>query len=41
MKGVILEGYITKAQLIALAEPLKKNQYGQYLISRAEQGRKL
>ena len=32
-------GYITKEQLLALAEPLKKNQYGQYLIRRAEQGR--
>jgi glucose-1-phosphate thymidylyltransferase len=28
-------GYITKEQLLALAEPLKKNNYGQYLISRA------
>jgi glucose-1-phosphate thymidylyltransferase len=28
-------GYITKKQLLALAEPLKKNQYGQYLIRRA------
>jgi glucose-1-phosphate thymidylyltransferase len=26
-------GYITKKQLLELAEPLKKNQYGQYLIS--------
>ena len=34
-------GYITKEQLLALAEPLKKNQYGQYLIQRAEQGRKI
>lgn len=34
-------GYITKEQLLALAEPLKKNQYGQYLIKRAEQGRKI
>ena len=34
-------GYITKGQLLALAEPLKKNQYGQYLIQRAEQGRTL
>lgn len=34
-------GYITKKQLLALAEPLKKNQYGQYLIKRAEQGRKI
>lgn len=29
-------GYINKAQLLALAEPLAKNQYGQYLIQRAE-----
>lgn len=28
-------GYITKEKLLDLAEPLKKNQYGQYLISRA------
>ncbi|MBD3794693.1 MAG: glucose-1-phosphate thymidylyltransferase RfbA [Epsilonproteobacteria bacterium] len=34
-------GYITKEQLLALAEPLKKNQYGQYLISRANQTRKV
>jgi len=34
-------GYITKEQLLALAEPLKKNQYGQYLISRANQSRKV
>ena len=27
------KGYITKEQLLALAEPLKKNQYGQYLIN--------
>lgn len=33
-------GYISKAQLLELAEPLKKNQYGQYLIKRAEQGHK-
>ncbi|MCV6607038.1 MAG: glucose-1-phosphate thymidylyltransferase RfbA [Campylobacterales bacterium] len=32
-------GYITKEKLLELAEPLKKNQYGQYLITRAEQGR--
>ncbi|AMG50187.1 glucose-1-phosphate thymidylyltransferase [Enterococcus gallinarum] len=25
-------GYITRGQLVALAEPLKKNQYGQYLL---------
>ena len=34
-------GYISKKQLLALAEPLNKNQYGQYLIKRAEQGRKI
>lgn len=34
-------GYINKQQLLDLAEPLKKNQYGQYLIKRAEQARKL
>ena len=32
------KGYITKDQLIKLAEPLKKNQYGQYLLRRAEEG---
>lgn len=32
-------GYITKEKLLELAEPLKKNQYGQYLIHRASQGR--
>lgn len=26
------KGYINKSQLLALAEPLKKNEYGQYLI---------
>jgi len=31
-------GYITKEQLIALAQPLKKNEYGQYLLKLAEQG---
>ena len=30
-------GYINKEQLLALAEPLKKNQYGQYLINLAKQ----
>jgi glucose-1-phosphate thymidylyltransferase len=30
--------YITKEQLIGLAQPLKKNQYGQYLLKRAEEG---
>jgi len=28
-------GFITKEQLLKLAEPMKKNQYGQYLISLA------
>ncbi|QSZ40933.1 glucose-1-phosphate thymidylyltransferase RfbA [Sulfurimonas aquatica] len=32
-------GYISKEKLIELAQPLKKNQYGQYLLSRAEQGK--
>ena len=32
-------GYITKEKLLELAEPLKKNQYGQYLIQRANQGK--
>jgi glucose-1-phosphate thymidylyltransferase len=31
------EGYITKEQLIELAQPLAKNQYGQYLLMRAEE----
>lgn len=30
-------GYITKEQLLKLAEPLKKNQYGKYLIRRAKE----
>jgi glucose-1-phosphate thymidylyltransferase len=30
-----LRGYITKEQLLKLAEPLKKNQYGEYLIKLA------
>jgi glucose-1-phosphate thymidylyltransferase len=33
-----LKGYISKQQLIALAQPLAKNQYGQYLLKRAEEG---
>jgi glucose-1-phosphate thymidylyltransferase len=33
------QGYITKEQLIELAQPLKKNQYGQYLLKRAKEGR--
>jgi len=32
------QGYISKQQLIELAEPLAKNQYGQYLLKRAEEG---
>jgi glucose-1-phosphate thymidylyltransferase len=31
-------GYITAEQLIELAQPLKKNGYGQYLIKRANEG---
>ncbi|WP_294961830.1 glucose-1-phosphate thymidylyltransferase RfbA [Sulfurimonas sp.] len=31
-------GYISKEKLLKLAEPLKKNQYGQYLIRRAQEG---
>jgi glucose-1-phosphate thymidylyltransferase len=31
------KGYISKAQLLKLAEPLKKNQYGQYMIRRANE----
>lgn len=31
-------GYINKEKLLELAEPLKKNQYGQYLIKIANQG---
>jgi glucose-1-phosphate thymidylyltransferase len=30
-------GYITKEKLLELAQPLKKNQYGQYLIRRANE----
>ena len=30
-------GYISKAQLLKLAEPLKKNNYGKYLIQRAKE----
>jgi glucose-1-phosphate thymidylyltransferase len=30
-------GYINKEQLLKLAEPLKKNSYGQYLIQRAKE----
>ena len=31
------QGYINKEQLIELAQPLSKNQYGQYLLRRAEE----
>jgi glucose-1-phosphate thymidylyltransferase len=31
-------GYISKEKLISLAQSLKKNQYGQYLIRRANEG---
>ncbi|MGF9891932.1 glucose-1-phosphate thymidylyltransferase RfbA [Priestia megaterium] len=31
------KGYITREQLIHLAEPLKKNEYGQYLLRLADQ----
>lgn len=31
------KGYISKDNLLALAEPLKKNQYGEYLIQRANE----
>ncbi len=30
-------GYITAKEMLKLAEPLKKNQYGQYLIKRAKE----
>ncbi len=32
-------GYIDKEKLLELAKPLSKNQYGQYLIKRAHEGR--
>ena len=31
-------GYISNTQLIELAKPLLKNQYGQYLMRRAKEG---
>ena len=34
-------GYITSKELLELAEPLKKNQYGQYLVKRATQPRRM
>ena len=33
-----LKGYISHQKLLELAQPLAKNQYGQYLIKRAEEG---
>lgn len=40
--GVSYEmGYISREKLLELAEPLKKNLYGQYLISRANQPRRM
>jgi len=33
-----MKGYISKEQLIDLAQPLAKNQYGQYLLKRAKEG---
>lgn len=33
-------GYISEDQLLALAEPLKKNEYGQYLIKKVQSKRK-
>lgn len=32
-------GYITRANLLELAKPLSKNQYGKYLIRRANEGK--
>jgi len=32
------QGYIDEAQLTELAKPLSKNQYGQYLLKRVEEG---
>ena len=34
-------GYITREQLLELAQPFRKNRYGQYLIRRANEGRVL
>ena len=31
------QGYISKQQLVELAQPLIKNQYGQYLLKCAEE----
>ncbi|HJB24331.1 MAG TPA: glucose-1-phosphate thymidylyltransferase, partial [Candidatus Jeotgalibaca pullicola] len=30
-------GYISREQLVELAQPLKKNEYGQYMLRLAEQ----
>lgn len=35
------KGYITKTELLALADPLKKNEYGKYLIQLAHQNLEL
>ena len=35
---VFKQGYISKQQLIRLAQPLIKNQYGQYLLKCAKGG---
>lgn len=35
-----VKGYIDREQLLKLAEPLKKNQYGQYLVDIANQKKK-
>ena len=32
------KGWITSEQLLAIAEPLKKNHYGEYLIKLAQNG---
>ncbi len=32
-------GYISREKLLELAQPLKKNQYGEYLIKRANEGK--
>jgi len=34
-------GYINRDKLIELAQPLKKNQYGQYLLKRAKEGQSI
>ena len=35
------KGYISKDKLIELAQPLKKNQYGRYLLKRANESKKI